>query len=110
MTRVAAELIRKCLFRVPAESGYSMIQDAITALPAYSRFKHTRLSASSYELFVRPNAGGDCARNTDATGCGFLKAGEFSCKPPRSLDSGDRRKDAPRKIVRSAQTQITKKS
>jgi len=32
-----------------------------------------------------------------ATGCGFLKAGEFGCKAPRSFDSGDRRKDAPRK-------------
>src|SRR5664279_4984965 len=47
---------------------------------------------------------------TPGTGCGFLKAGEFGCKPPLSLDSRDRRKDAPRKIVRSAQTQITTKS
>jgi hypothetical protein len=30
-------------------------------------------------------------------------------KPPRPLDSGDRWKDAPRKIVRSAQTPITTK-
>jgi hypothetical protein len=42
--------------------------------------------------------------------CKWLRVFEgrrIGSKPPRSLDSGDRWKDAPRKIVRSAQTPIT---
>src|ERR1700678_1029161 len=40
------------------------------------------------------------------TGCGFLEARRTWSKPPGALDSGHRWKDAPRKIVRSAQTPI----
>jgi hypothetical protein len=47
-----------------------------------------------------------------ALGCDILSATgrKFLRGPPGSLDSGDRWKDAPRKIVRSAQTPITTKS
>src|SRR5208283_3195426 len=36
MTRVAAELIRKCLFRVPAESGYTSRRETKSSSPGWS--------------------------------------------------------------------------
>jgi hypothetical protein len=74
------------------------------ALFSVSRFQ------GGWKIWIRISSSTLTRLPSLGTGCGFLKAGEFGCKPPLSLDSRDRRKDAPRKIVRSAQTQLRRKS